>query len=258
MADVLTPLPSLSFDRVAEEYETTRPMPPVIAQRLARRCLAGVPDGGWFLDAGVGTGRVGRALAAAHPRTVGVDIGPAMLSKAGGMHRTLADLRALPFADRTFSAVLVVHVLHLIPEWDDALAELWRVVTPGGRLILGFEEREPTVTRETYLELARERGIPLDSPGGTTKAILAHVETLGGSVSHVMPEELAWSTTATVAQTLRGLELRTFSALWSVSDEDHASLLEETRNRTKLRFGSERYTEVAKIRMLLVEAIKPR
>ena len=247
---------ALSFERVAAEYEATRPMPSVIAERVARRCVRGLPPSAWFLDAGTGTGRIGRALATQHKRTVGIDISPAMLSKAVGLHRVLADLRALPFPDGAFAGVLGVHVLHLMPEWKATLAELWRVVMPGGTLVLGFEERDPTVTRELYQSLARERGIEMGRAGGTQAEILAQLKVLGGEVALTRPTDLAWSSATTVLQTLQALEKRLYSALWEIDEEVHQELLAETRVQAKSKLGSERYTEVAAIQMLLVEVRK--
>lgn len=248
---------ALSFERVAADYESTRPMPSVIAERIARRCLRGLPPNAWFLDAGTGTGRIGRALASQHKRTIGMDISPAMLVKATGMHRVLGDLRALPFPDGAFAGVLGVHVLHLVPEWKETLAELWRVVSPGGTLVLGFEERDPTVTRELYQSFAREKGIDMGRAGATQAEVIGQLKKLGGEATLVRPTDLAWSSATTVLQTLQALEKRLYSALWEVPEELHQELLAETRREAKSRLGSERYTEVAAIQFLLAEIKKP-
>jgi ubiquinone/menaquinone biosynthesis C-methylase UbiE len=43
------------------------------------------------------------------------------------------DLRRLPLASGVFGAVLMVHILHLIVEWQSVLAEARRVLAPGRR-----------------------------------------------------------------------------------------------------------------------------
>jgi ubiquinone/menaquinone biosynthesis C-methylase UbiE len=49
----------------------------------------------------------------------------------------VADLsRPLPFADDTFDDVVVSLVLHYLRDWTAPLAELRRVLKPGGRLVL--------------------------------------------------------------------------------------------------------------------------
>ena len=248
---------ALSFDRIAAEYESTRPLPTAIAERLARRCVSGLRSEVWYLDAGAGTGRIGRSLAARHPRTIGLDVSPEMLARATGMHRALGDIRNLPFPTGAFAGVLTVHLLHLVPEWQAALTELWRVVAPGGKLVLGFEERASTVTRELYQSLALARGLDLTRSGGVQSDVLKWLPKLGGTVEIVRPTELAWSSATTVLQTLGGLEKRLYSALWEIPEETHQELLAETRRQALDRLGSERYTEVAEIQFLLAEVRKP-
>ena len=46
-----------------------------------------------------------------------------------------ADATRLPFRDACVDAVLEVHVLHLVPDWERALAEARRVLAPGGVLL---------------------------------------------------------------------------------------------------------------------------
>ncbi|MCX5107367.1 methyltransferase domain-containing protein [Streptomyces sp. NBC_00378] len=97
------------------------------------------------LDAGCGTGRALPALRAAvgpQGTVVGVDLTVAMLEAAvrTGRHREgmllLADVARLPLRSRTLDAVfaagLISHLSHPGPD----LAELARVVRPGGRLAL--------------------------------------------------------------------------------------------------------------------------
>ncbi len=45
-------------------------------------------------------------------------------------------MTALPDPDGGFDAVIAANVLHLLPEPEKAVRELWRVTAPGGRLIL--------------------------------------------------------------------------------------------------------------------------
>ncbi|MFF1650647.1 class I SAM-dependent methyltransferase [Streptomyces sp. NPDC058240] len=97
------------------------------------------------LDAGCGTGRALTALRAAvgpQGTVLGVDLTPAMLESAGRAGRDregtllLADVARLPLRSRALDAVfaagLISHLSHPGPD----LAELARVVRPGGRLAL--------------------------------------------------------------------------------------------------------------------------
>jgi arsenite methyltransferase len=122
------------------------------AQALTRRVLSAwqhpvewlsIPPGGIALDVGSGPGNVTASLArAAGPDglALGVDISEPMLTRAVraeagprvGFLR--ADAQRLPLRDNTIDAVVSIAVLQLIPNPAAALAEMARVLRPGGRL----------------------------------------------------------------------------------------------------------------------------
>ena len=92
------------------------------------------------LDAACGTGRYSRYLAERGHRVIGVDRSPAMLAKAReklpGSEFREGDLEALPLASASVDlAVCALALVHL-PEVGHAIAELARVVRPGGRVII--------------------------------------------------------------------------------------------------------------------------
>jgi len=85
---------------------------------------------GRVLDLGCGIGHSYERLA---PReTVGVDLDAGAL--AGQARATaVADMRALPFARASFESVLAVHSIEHVPDPERVLAEVTRVLEPGGR-----------------------------------------------------------------------------------------------------------------------------
>lgn len=91
-----------------------------------------------FLDAGCGMGelaeRVQRELGAS---VCAVDISPRMveLTKARGVDAIVADVQELPFEDAAFDCVAANWVLYHVPDLDRGVAELARVLEPGGRLV---------------------------------------------------------------------------------------------------------------------------
>jgi len=102
-----------------------------------------VPPGGVALDVGCGPGSVTASLArAAGPDglALGVDISEPMLARAVSADAgpqigfLRADAQRLPLRDETVDAVVSVAVLQLIPDPVAALAEMARVLRPGGRL----------------------------------------------------------------------------------------------------------------------------
>jgi len=114
---------------------------PLIAveQPLVRALLDRTPAGR-ALDAACGTGRHAAHLAAAGHEVAGVDTSPDMLAVARRRlpHADLrqASLEALPFADASFDLAVCSLALTHVPTLDVAIAELARVLRPGGRLVL--------------------------------------------------------------------------------------------------------------------------
>ncbi len=97
-----------------------------------------------LLDVATGTGEVLRQLAGRPDRprqVIGIDQSAAMLSRVPalpqGWSTQKADARDLPFADSRFDAAVASYVLQLlaIDDVPVALAELRRVLRPGGRLV---------------------------------------------------------------------------------------------------------------------------
>jgi len=74
-------------------------------------------------------------------RLVGVDFSPAMLQRARELGRTVelreGDAHALEFPDASFDTVVCTFSLCGIPDERQAIAEMWRVLRPGGLLLLG-------------------------------------------------------------------------------------------------------------------------
>jgi ubiquinone/menaquinone biosynthesis C-methylase UbiE/DNA-binding transcriptional ArsR family regulator len=95
-------------------------------------------------DLGCGTGQVSAALAPFVARVIAVDASAAMLQAA---KRRLAafdnidlrrgELEALPIDDGELDLATLMLVLHHVPEPEKALADVARVLKPGGRVIIG-------------------------------------------------------------------------------------------------------------------------
>ena len=95
---------------------------------------------GRALDAASGTGRHAARLVALGHQVEGVDVTPEMLARArvnvpGASFRE-ADLRSIPSGDGAYDLVVCGLALAHLPELADAVAELSRVLAPGGRLIV--------------------------------------------------------------------------------------------------------------------------
>ncbi len=106
--------------------------------------LLGLLDERWTVgDLGCGTGRAAEALAPYVNRVVAVDPSEAMLDEAGRRLSALVnvdlrrgELESLPLADGELDAALLVLVLHHVADPAEALAQVARVLAPGGRLLI--------------------------------------------------------------------------------------------------------------------------
>ncbi|SFJ87243.1 class I SAM-dependent methyltransferase [Jannaschia pohangensis] len=124
----------------------------LIEQALSSAPILAVKDALQVLDAGIGTGAMSAALADTYLDPIaltGVDVSGDMLKQAEQRldHSHLstrflqADVNCLPFADNTFDVVLVAHVLEHMAYPKRALAELHRVLKPGGILVACVTQR---------------------------------------------------------------------------------------------------------------------
>ena len=132
------------YDSFAEAYsaETEANLINGYYTRPAILDLAGDVAGRRILDAGCGSGPLFAGLRDRGAIVTGFDRSTKMLELArrrlgAGADLQVADLsRPLPYSDGAFDDVIVSLVLHYLEDWTAPLAELRRVLRPGGRLIL--------------------------------------------------------------------------------------------------------------------------
>src|SRR6202044_923655 len=131
------------YDSFAEAYsaENEASLFNAYYERPATLALAGDVAGRRVLDAGCGSGPLFAALRDRGAIVTGFDSSTGMLEQARQRLGDDADLQVaalgspLPFPDGAFDDVIAALVLHYLEDWEPALAELRRVLKPGGRLI---------------------------------------------------------------------------------------------------------------------------
>jgi SAM-dependent methyltransferase len=186
------------FELSADAYERGRPEYPAAAVALLARALSLGP-GTLLLDVGAGTGKLSRLLAATGARVLAVDPAAAMIRRAPapGVLAARAVAEALPFRAGAFHAAAAASAFH----WFDgprALAELHRVLAPGGALGLVWNRRDDTVDWVAGLSAIvnrREAGAPRYRSGAWRAAfegapgLFAPVEEAHLRHVHVLPPE---------------------------------------------------------------------
>lgn len=130
---------SVRFDRAVEYYDRTRALTPGAERQMVELVARELEGHGRVLEIGVGTGRIALPLREAGVDVHGVDLSLPMLERLtakGAAPIVSGDATRLPFRTASFGAAVAVHVLHLIPAWRGAIAELARAVRPGGVLLV--------------------------------------------------------------------------------------------------------------------------
>ncbi len=162
------------FDRIAPVYDTmNRVMTAGLDQswrRLAARAV--VRPGDRVLDACCGTGDLALAAEREGGVVTGLDFSGRMLERArrksASVEWVQGDMLDLPFAERSFDAVTVGFGVRNVDGLERGLAELRRVLRPGGRVAI-LEITQPRGPLRPFFDVWFDRVVPLLGrvlPGG--------------------------------------------------------------------------------------------
>jgi 2-polyprenyl-3-methyl-5-hydroxy-6-metoxy-1,4-benzoquinol methylase len=128
------------FDDLMDDYDLGRRAQVLVDQFLMSVELAGAR----VLDGGCGVGALTRVLTAKGARVVALDIGPQLAAQTQqrcGCAAVVGTLMALGFLSDTFDVVLSSEAIEHTPNPEHAVRELYRVLRPGGHLVLSTPNR---------------------------------------------------------------------------------------------------------------------
>jgi len=156
MSDHASPPDSSSYDELAAVYARANEDGLFNAwyERPEVLRLAGDVRGKRVLDAGCGHGPISLELSQRGAQVSAFDLSPSMIALArkrlgGQANLRVADLsEPLPYANDDFDLIVCSLALHYVEDWAPTLAEMRRVLRPGGRLIVSIIH--PFVYSHTY------------------------------------------------------------------------------------------------------------
>lgn len=208
------------FDRIADVYDETRggtERARGFADRFRQVLDPALP----VLDVGTGTGIVAAELAAGGLTVCGVDLSLPMLSHARPRlagRVMAANAARLPLRDACFSQAISSWVLHLVPDVAAVLADVGRVLRPGGRYFV-----IPARPKREHDEIGRivdemERQLDPDRVKRDDEDRLAALAPAAGLRLAGIRAHLATSFTDSPAKVAEAIESGRFSSVWSASE----------------------------------------
>ncbi|MFB6361621.1 MAG: class I SAM-dependent methyltransferase [Halobacteriales archaeon] len=161
------------FDRIHPLYDQF--MPAASSEPLGAGLAFADGSTDRVLDLGGGTGRASRAVD--RPNRFVVDLSRGMLQRVSPeIGPVLGSATELPVADGVVDAVIVVDALHHFPDHDRVLSEVFRVLRPGGVLVI--RDFNPGTVRGRLLALG-EHAIGMESTFQTPAALLHRLDRCG-------------------------------------------------------------------------------
>ncbi|MGW8367264.1 MAG: ubiquinone/menaquinone biosynthesis methyltransferase, partial [Gammaproteobacteria bacterium] len=131
------------FRRVAGRYDLMNDLMSLGIHRLWKRSLAWAVDprpGQLIVDLAGGTGDVARLVMGADRRVIVIDPSVEMMAAGRGSRKPLVDwfagtAEAMPLPDACVDTLTISFGIRNVTDINTALAEIWRVLKPGGRLL---------------------------------------------------------------------------------------------------------------------------
>lgn len=239
---------SVSFDNAAGIYDETRGLPAEVVAKQTEALLTELRAIGSdrLLEIGIGTGRIARPLMERGVRVTGVDLAQKMVERLRAQltpHHiapdlAFADAARLPFRDDSFRAALMVHVLHLVSDWRGTIAEMRRVLEPGGVFLHDItvypEESQGRFAWNKRKELFVKHGITTrvrPEPEEITQALR---DTGGSQRAVVYARDVERQKLQEIVDNLRA---RVDSSSWEIPEEAHETFVADFEAMCRREFG---------------------
>lgn len=236
---------SRSFDRAADSYDKTRPLVDVTAEVGVRSLLDAAGERARILEVGTGTGRISIPMLERGADLIGCDLSAKMLArqreKYPAARLVQSDAAFLPFPSDHFDCILVVHVMHLIGPWRQALREFKRLLKTGGVFLnvstySTVGESTRVQMRDHWRSWVASQGVDTRLPGVQNGEELKNeLRALGARLQEV--EVVRFPHIYTLREELNYYESRVSSDTWYVPEAIYQASLEELRIWAEHKFG---------------------
>lgn len=155
------------FDGVAKNYDKANDLLSFGSARIWRKKVAKLVNsqpGQTILDLAAGTGSSSIAFLREGVKVIAADFSNGMLEEGRRRHPELefvfADAAALPFGDREFDTVTISFGIRNVEKTEVALAEMFRVLKPGGKLVICEFSRIPNKLLHSLYRFYLRRILP--------------------------------------------------------------------------------------------------
>jgi demethylmenaquinone methyltransferase/2-methoxy-6-polyprenyl-1,4-benzoquinol methylase len=230
------------FDEVARGYDRTNAVMSLGNSGLWRIATVKAIDpkpGERVLDIAAGTGTSSAAIARSGAEVVALDFSAGMIAEGRRRHPDIefveADAERLPFDDESFDAVTISFGLRNIENPQTALAEMYRVLKPGGRVVICEFSKPPQALFRTGYGAYMRFVMPL----------VARVASTDPEAYDYLADSIrAWPDQQTLSQWMRGVGFTRVAyrnltvgvvALHRGHKPDDAAILARTAKRTAPR-----------------------
>ncbi len=233
----------IAFDHAVDFYDETRGLSRGVQRVTTELLAAQLRSCRRVLEVGVGTGLLALPLSEKGFRVDGIDLSEPMLHRLrekgsdGQIGLAVAGAERLPFRNCAFDGAYLRHVLHLIPDWHAALAEVVRVVRPGGRFLASITDYSGLYEEVQERFLREAGGLPLavglspNDPGSLMMAM-----TMFGVQGRRLPP-VRGRRSLTLERFLHHIERGHYTWTWPASERDRLHAVRRVRSWLHRRFG---------------------
>ena len=262
---------SLNFDPLVEYYDETRVVDAASLAAAIKWLAERFPPDEFprLLEPGIGTGRIAIPLAQQGYTVHGVDVSELMLAvladRLANQRRPLsvsyqlADVLKLPFPSGIFDIIVAVHLFYFMQGWKQAVAELLRILHPGGPIVLmhtGMGMEIPLVNKR-YKELCAEYGFPISPLGvSSTQEVADYLAELGCTLEPVR-NRWHWTSHIRLDKALSYVRSRAYSFTVGTPDAVHSRAISSIEAEATNRFGALTAEVPVENQVYLVIARKP-